>query len=247
MREHCPVALSEFMQWSVFRHEDVYRIIHDHNTFSNAVIEMVLNIHQASITPLYMVLYNITQHQVNWKPAPDSRSISEIMRHLIRVDNSFLKRLNQLPITTDPGNGSSSEIYESLKKVHNQFITLVSNFKNDSDLFLINNIENANEKDTINEHILHSSQYNLYHLAQMIYLRRANGIRLLMNGIKQSVFLSLITILLSVCFVFFLKKLLQLTLTMLISSSASLILLVKSLQIFNTIFISFIFFCYILT
>ena len=37
MRENCPVAYSEFMQWSVFRHEDVERVIHDHGTFSNAV------------------------------------------------------------------------------------------------------------------------------------------------------------------------------------------------------------------
>lgn len=37
MRERCPVAYSEFMQWSLFRHEDVTRVIHDHDTFSNAV------------------------------------------------------------------------------------------------------------------------------------------------------------------------------------------------------------------
>lgn len=37
MRKYCPVAFSDFMQWSVFRHEDVYRIIQDHDTFSNAV------------------------------------------------------------------------------------------------------------------------------------------------------------------------------------------------------------------
>ena len=37
MRERCPVAYSEFMQWSLFRHEDIVRILHDHQTFSNAV------------------------------------------------------------------------------------------------------------------------------------------------------------------------------------------------------------------
>lgn len=37
MRERCPVAYSEFMQWSLFRHEDVTRVLHDHETFSNAV------------------------------------------------------------------------------------------------------------------------------------------------------------------------------------------------------------------
>lgn len=37
MRERCPVAYSEFMQWSVFRHEDVVRVIYAHETFSSAV------------------------------------------------------------------------------------------------------------------------------------------------------------------------------------------------------------------
>lgn len=37
MRRNCPVAYSDFSQWSVFRHADVTRIIHDPITFSNAV------------------------------------------------------------------------------------------------------------------------------------------------------------------------------------------------------------------
>ena len=37
MRRRCPIAHSEFMGWSLFRHEDVTRVLHDHKTFSNAV------------------------------------------------------------------------------------------------------------------------------------------------------------------------------------------------------------------
>lgn len=37
MRGRCPVAHSGFMGWSLFRHEDVTRVVHDHETFSNAV------------------------------------------------------------------------------------------------------------------------------------------------------------------------------------------------------------------
>jgi cytochrome P450 len=37
MRENCPVAYSDFIQWSLFRHEDVERALHDHETFSSAV------------------------------------------------------------------------------------------------------------------------------------------------------------------------------------------------------------------
>lgn len=35
MRERCPVAHSDYLQWSVFRHADVVRILHDHATFSS--------------------------------------------------------------------------------------------------------------------------------------------------------------------------------------------------------------------
>lgn len=37
MRERCPVAYSEYLGWSLFRHEDVLRVLNDHATFSNVV------------------------------------------------------------------------------------------------------------------------------------------------------------------------------------------------------------------
>jgi cytochrome P450 len=37
MRERCPVAYSDFLGWSLFRHEDIVRILNDPDTFSNAV------------------------------------------------------------------------------------------------------------------------------------------------------------------------------------------------------------------
>ena len=39
MRERCPVAYSEFMGWSLFRHQDIFRVLLDHETFSNSVSE----------------------------------------------------------------------------------------------------------------------------------------------------------------------------------------------------------------
>ncbi|NYT72759.1 cytochrome P450 [Halomonas sp. QX-2] len=36
MRDRCPVAFSDYLQWSLFRHEDVMRVLNDHDTFSNA-------------------------------------------------------------------------------------------------------------------------------------------------------------------------------------------------------------------
>jgi len=37
MRRRCPVVHSGFLGWSLFRHGDVTRALHDHETFSNAV------------------------------------------------------------------------------------------------------------------------------------------------------------------------------------------------------------------
>jgi cytochrome P450 len=37
MRERCPVAYSAFLGWSLFRHEDICRVLDDPDTFSNAV------------------------------------------------------------------------------------------------------------------------------------------------------------------------------------------------------------------
>jgi cytochrome P450 len=37
MRGRCPVAWSDYLQWSLFRHADVMRVLEDHETFSNAV------------------------------------------------------------------------------------------------------------------------------------------------------------------------------------------------------------------
>lgn len=37
MRERCPVAYSDLLGWSLFRHEDVMRVLHDPDTFSSEV------------------------------------------------------------------------------------------------------------------------------------------------------------------------------------------------------------------
>ncbi|MHB1329065.1 MAG: cytochrome P450 family protein, partial [Gemmatimonadales bacterium] len=37
MRAGCPVAHSDYLGWSVFRHEDVVAVVEDHETFSSVV------------------------------------------------------------------------------------------------------------------------------------------------------------------------------------------------------------------
>lgn len=140
---------------------------------SRTKIEMILNIHKACTEPLYAVLEGITDTQLNWRPAPESRSVNEIMCHLIRVDNKFLTRLGQETKADAPVNGSASETLTALKAVHKQFHSLVEKLSDDTLLYKKSIAKDAKESDTINEHILHSSQHNLYHLPQVIYLRRA--------------------------------------------------------------------------
>ncbi|MEO8408398.1 MAG: cytochrome P450, partial [Oxalobacteraceae bacterium] len=36
MRQRCPVAHSAYLHWSLFRHQDVLRVLNDHQTFSSA-------------------------------------------------------------------------------------------------------------------------------------------------------------------------------------------------------------------
>ncbi|MFC6674238.1 hypothetical protein [Marinobacterium aestuariivivens] len=37
MRRRCPMAHSEFLNWTLFRHRDLMRVLADDQTFSNAV------------------------------------------------------------------------------------------------------------------------------------------------------------------------------------------------------------------
>jgi len=37
LRRRCPVAYSEYLHWSLFRHQDVVRVLNDHECFGNAV------------------------------------------------------------------------------------------------------------------------------------------------------------------------------------------------------------------
>ncbi len=140
---------------------------------STVKIKMILEIHKACTEPLYAVLYGIKEKELNWKPAPESRSVNEIMAHLIRVDSKFLTRLGQDAKIEVRERCSASETLTALKSVHEQLHSLVEKLSDDSLLFKKSPAKEATDRDTINEHVLHSCQHNLYHLSQVIYLRRA--------------------------------------------------------------------------
>src|SRR5690606_3976441 len=79
-------------------------------------------------------------------------------RHLIRVDNSFLSKLSLQKIVDDPEDQNAEEILSLLKIQHQQF-----------EDFITQEIQSSHA-----ELILHAAQHYLYHISQMIYLRRAN-------------------------------------------------------------------------
>lgn len=140
---------------------------------SNSRAQHILGIYRACAAPLYRVLDEIPDDHLRWKPAPESRSISEIMRHLIRVDNWFLGRLGYPPEAVDPKGGTSEDILHNLKIVQRQIETILKDCRDDSELARRSQAPDAGEHETLGEVILHISQHYLYHLAQMVYLRRA--------------------------------------------------------------------------
>ena len=48
MRKRCPVAFSDYLQWSLFRHEDIVRVLNDPAAFSNARISLSSSIAAAT-------------------------------------------------------------------------------------------------------------------------------------------------------------------------------------------------------
>jgi uncharacterized damage-inducible protein DinB len=130
-------------------------------------INMALDIYNACSEPLYLIFSNIPEDDFNWKPSPESRSINELFGHLIRVDNSYLKKLNINETVNDPKDASPSVMLSAVKEVHSLFKKLIVESIDD-------NSGDEEKFNSILDTALHVSQHYLYHLSQMIYLRRAN-------------------------------------------------------------------------
>lgn len=139
---------------------------------SRATIDMILRIHEACASPLYLVLNGISEEQLNWQPAKESRSIGSIMNHLIRVDKAFFEKLGYELKSTDKKGGSADEILKALETEHKEIRNILQSCKDDSFLFE-KHIPDNKEKGTLGDIVVHISQHYLYHLAQVIYLRRA--------------------------------------------------------------------------
>ncbi|MGE5679415.1 MAG: DinB family protein [Bacillota bacterium] len=141
---------------------------------SRATIEMILRIHEACATPLYSVLEGIKENELNWQPASESRSIGSIINHLIRVDKGFLKKLGYNTKTNDIEGGSAKEILSALKSHHKEVRDIIISCKDDSELYE-KHLPDKKERGTLGDIIVHISQHYMYHLSQVIYLRRAQN------------------------------------------------------------------------
>lgn len=140
---------------------------------SRARIQMTLEVFEESRKPLFAVLENIPVEQLNWKAGPESRSIGEICRHLVRVDAWFLKRLGITPVVSDAKSGTREELTANMQRMQQQIKEVVSACPSDEELHLERASLDGKDKERLGVAVLHMAQHYLYHLAQIIYLRRA--------------------------------------------------------------------------
>lgn len=140
---------------------------------SRQKIAVVLEVFESSRKPLFAVLENIPAEQLGWKPAAESRSIGEITRHLIRVDAWFLKRLGITPVVSDAKSGTREEYVENMQKIQQQIKEIVAACASDEELHVERVSLDGKDKEKLGVAVIHIAQHYLYHLAQIIYLRRA--------------------------------------------------------------------------
>lgn len=134
---------------------------------------MTMHIFETCRKPLFAVLDGIADEQLTWKPAPESRSIGEICRHLLRVDAWYLKRLGIESVVSDAKANSREELVANMQKIHHQIAGVVEVCTNDDDLLIERKSLDGKDKEKLGVAVIHIAQHYLYHLAQIIYFRRA--------------------------------------------------------------------------
>lgn len=136
-------------------------------------IFMTLEVFAACRKPLFAVLDGISPEQLGWKAAGESRSIGEICRHLLRVDAWYLKRLGVEPVVADAKSGERDGLIANMQKIQHQIAGVVEICAGDADLLVDRTSLDGKDKEKLGVAVIHIAQHYLYHLAQLIYLRRA--------------------------------------------------------------------------
>ncbi len=138
-----------------------------------STIGTIQEVLKACRVPLYAVLEQIPEEHMNWKPAPESRSIGEMARHLVRVDMWFLKRLGLESTVVDRKEASPAEILELVKAADARLDEILAQCGDDAELDRRVATAGAKAYESLGGILLHTGHHYLYHAAQMIYLRRA--------------------------------------------------------------------------
>ncbi|HEX2865828.1 MAG TPA: DinB family protein [Ignavibacteriales bacterium] len=138
-------------------------------------ITMVSEIFRASSEAVYKAIDGATKEELTWKPAPESRPIAEITAHIVRVDFFYLKKMGYTPPFETPKTDSESELKAAVKKTEDYILNILNELGEDSELLKPRPSEVAPEHESLDHILPHLSQHHLYHLAQIIYLRRAQN------------------------------------------------------------------------
>jgi len=135
-------------------------------------IARTVEIFQAARTALLTVLDGIAQEDFDWNPAPGSRGIGKICRHIYRVDIWFLKRLGIKPAINLDGPGPVDSVAGRMNIIQDQIVEEVVGCESDADLMAERTSLDGETGARMGEDVVHIAQHYLYHLAQMTYLRR---------------------------------------------------------------------------
>ncbi len=158
-------------------------------------IDQAVKIYQLTCDLLMAAIAGIPEQDLRWQPAPESRSIAEICRHLIRVESWHLQQMGFGAAAADPGKNELSPIQDALHQSAKHIVGLVRAARDDAALLQEHKGPEAKRGFSLDyavKHILtdsvsrllkdrfsldyavkHIAQHNLYHAAQIIYLRRA--------------------------------------------------------------------------
>lgn len=136
-------------------------------------ITMISEIFRASSEVVYKAVDGATKEELTWKPAPESRPIAEITAHIIRVDLHFLKKMGFTPPFEAPKTDSENELKTAVERTESYVLDILNGLGEDSELLKPRPSEIAPEHESLDHILPHLSQHHLYHLSQIIYLRRA--------------------------------------------------------------------------
>ena len=139
---------------------------------SRTRISHTIEIFEASRHALFAALEGISQEDFDWNPAPGSRGIGKMCRHMYRVDVWFLKRLGIEPAISHDAPGPVDEIAARMRTIQEQIIREVEGCESDAELMAERTSLDGETGARMGVDVVHIAQHYLYHLAQMTYLRR---------------------------------------------------------------------------